>query len=560
MGGLYLIISEANGVNMDTKFTEAFLRNAGGESDSSYEVDTTPAIHQGNYHQAVTMLSKREIANYRQLNFTYGYHHTKINDTSTNYQQPFTDPILRKTRMYPELRLRPLRKLMCHGEIYNYASIKESEGFCDRDLETTSDVEVVLPMYIKYGIEVALRRLRGDFSFVLTENTNQFDIKSINVYVARDPLGMRSLYMLQRVDGKGIFYMFTTEIKNIPLTLLSDPDYRVSEVPPGCYWSFAKGNQEEPFTRYFKFDVYRDISKLTYTFPTPDQLGVVYNEIYTTLKRAVVDRYVLSKVPVGVLLSGFDSCAILGVLVKSGVADNINVFTIGRSEGSLAGECVEHLRKVYPDITLHHHIIDIHNDDLILKRVEETVYTIECTEFNTIKKSLAFTFLLQYISEKTNIKVLLSGEGLDELLGYTSLFQGDHQHFQDMSIDMLSSLYKTENLKNNKVAGKYNLEIRCPYLDMDFIELVLDIHPRMKLPQKYDYTKSPVSKYIVRKAIELHCDLPASVLWAKMKCVSESVKGISKCIDTLCNNSVQKCTEQLYFKNMFSNQFKITNI
>ncbi|NBP13172.1 hypothetical protein EBU95_02105 [bacterium] len=528
MGGLYFAVYNDNTCYVDNSFTNAFMRmKARGADETTLVTDATPPINQINQAQAVLFLSKREIANYKQIKFTYGYHHTKINDTTDNYVQPFVDPILHKARKYPEIRMRPLRKLMCNGEIYNYNELVASEKFCDRDLQTTSDVEIILPMYIKHGLEYTLANIEGDYSFVLTESTNTFDTKSINAFVARDPVGMRSLYCVKKKCAPGsFFYLFVSELKSIPDHVISSGDWSVLEVPPGCYWSLQNvltSNTPE-FIRYHDmYKLYGDLTGARYTLPTPEQLDILYTNVSYTLTNAVTKRCNLSSVPFGVLLAGFDSCAILQIVCKSFPSAIVHAFTIGDNDEQdtlTATMCVEYLKERFPRVTLHHHVIGIHTPKLLEDTLQSIAYTLESDDPLTVQQSLPFNFLMKYIKQNTDIKVLLSGEGLDELL---TIHSGS-QDAQQTLIDNITNIYKRDILRNDKIAGLYNLEVRHPYLDTHFIDLMMSVHPRLKTPQKYDYTKNPIDKYIVRKAFDIDNSLPYQVLWARSKCISKCIR------------------------------------
>jgi asparagine synthase (glutamine-hydrolysing) len=140
-------------------------------------------------------------------------------------------------------------------------------------------------------------------------------------------------------------------------------------------------------------------------------------------------------------------------------------------------------------------------------------------------------FLLKYISEKTNVKVLLSGEGLDELCGYSNLFNLNDLDFQTKSIDLLNNLSKYELLRSDKISGSMGLELRYPFLDKNFVEYILTIHPLLKRPQISSFSKVPIEKYIIRKAFD-NLSIPngffidRDILWASRQDINSSINEL----------------------------------
>ena len=213
MGAISLVFYNMKNPPVNIDLSKAFLRmKTRGEDDTQIGVESTPAITSFNKTQISNYLSRREIAEYRPMTFHYGYHRLSINDTSLDGSQPFDDPIAHKLMKYPELRSRLKRRLLCNGEIYNYSHLVNTYKFSDRDLQSQNDVEVILPLYIR-NFEQAkgdsttafvntLKELDGDYSFVLMENTNSFSLKDINLFVARDPFGVKPLYMVKYIPSK----------------------------------------------------------------------------------------------------------------------------------------------------------------------------------------------------------------------------------------------------------------------------------------------------------------------------------------------------------------------
>jgi asparagine synthase (glutamine-hydrolysing) len=609
MGALYLCIYNSSKTSINIEFTKSFMSmKSRGPDDTQLLSESTPIINQMNMHQISSILSKREMKEYKSITFNYGYHRMSVNDLSIDGSQPFEDPIINKMIKYPEIRSRPKRRLICNGEIYNYNELLENHKFSDRDLQSQSDVEIILPLYIKYtesitntheALEKCVNELDGEFSFVLTENTNSFNLKKINVFAVRDIFGTKPLYMVKYIPKNGIqtqdiFYLFVSEIKSIPNSLLVNSEYVIMEVPPGTYWSYQNSVIEKngcEFIPYYNFDIYKNLDMCSINKANPEIINDVYFNIKDLLTKSVVQKYSLCDkegISVGVLLSGgFDSCIILSILIKylSSINHNfenekIHVFTIGDNDNTditLAKSHVESLEKEY-SIDIHLHIVNIQDLKIIIPEIDNIIEILETYDDLTIKKSIPMLFLLKYIKNMTDVRILLSGEGLDELCGYSEFFDLSDIEFQNKSIELLKHLSKYDLLRSDKLAGSLGLEIRYPFLNKPFVEYILSIHPKLKRPQISGYSKTPIEKYIIRKSFDdvntYYMD--TSILWNRQQSIDKSFKYLNDYLTTyfdsiysdtefyiylqqVKNNNINlpltKTKEQMHYKNLFNKKY-----
>ena len=564
MGAISFIFYNMSKPPINIEFSKSFMQMKNrGKDDTQVIIENGPVINNMNISQISNYLSKREMSEYKPLTFQYGYHRMSVNDTTIDGSQPFDDPILCKMMKYPELRTRPKRKLLCNGEIYNYKEIVQSEKFTDRDIQSTSDVEVILPLYIKstearqgdpeLGLRYCLDKMRGDYSFILTENTTSFNIKQINVFAVRDPIGSKPLYMVKYIPIKqesnksDIFYMFTSELKGIPRELLNNPEYHITEVPPGTYWSFnnsivngkGKGNVDE-FIRYYDFSNFSSLQTCSLKIADQETISIIHNNIKKLMTDSVISRYKLSERAVGVLLSGgFDSCIILSILIKykyeNGDMTPIHAFTIGDDNNQdviLAQDHVTSLENHY-GIDIHHHVINIQDFNLVREELPKIVGYVETYDATTIEKSIPFVFLLKYISSMTDVKILLTGDGLDELCGYSEFYNLDDTQFQEKSVNLLKNISKYDLLRCDKIAGSFGLELRQPFLDISFLEYILSIHPKLKRAQMSGYSKEPIEKYIIRKSFDnngISDDfyIKSDILWNNRQDIRYSFNNMKK--------------------------------
>jgi asparagine synthase (glutamine-hydrolysing) len=439
-------------------------------------------------------------------------------------------------------------------------------NFTDRDIQSRSDVEVILPLYInkvnetgdaQTAIQQTLCELDGEFSFILTENTDTFDLKSINMFVARDIFGAKPIYMLKSTTSASttsasapttsavasatsdLFYIFTSELKGIPKNLLSSQNYTITEIPPGYYWSYQTG-----FVQYYSFVSYKSLDTCTIKRADPDSLNTIFSDIKTNMEKAVMSRFVSSDQKVGLLMSGgFDSCIILNILLenltKTGNYKPLNVFSFGDLNDiqlQLAQQHVLALEEKYK-VDIHHHIIALSEMSMVLSDIPDVIESLETYHAPTIRKTLPYVYLLKYIKEKTDIKVLLTGDGLDELGGYSDFLNLTDQEFQNKSVEMLENC---DLLRLDKIGGKFSIEFRYPFLNKQFIEYFLSIHPRLKKPQVHRYSQTPIEKYIIRKAFEGM--MSRDILW-------NTRSDIDECL----NNTILDFTNDLYSDSFFNN-------
>lgn len=554
MGGISFILYNMTNPPIDIETMKGFMAMKNrGPDDTSWTTESSAKINRMNEEQVKLQLSRRELAEYKPFTFMFGFHRLCVNDMTLDASQPFEDPIRHQILRHPELRTRPKRKLMCNGEIYNYKDIKDSEGFVERDLQSSSDVEVILPLYIKYGLEKTLDKLNGDFSFVLTENLDTFDVKQMQVFVVRDRFGSKSLYMVKHKTEH--FYMFVSELKSVPKNLMYNDMYEIREVPPGSYWSFQNSvvrSSSNDFISYWDWTVCCNPDYCTISSPDPETLVQVYGEIQKLVTKSVIERFTTSGRGVGILLSGgFDSSIIMSIIVKHLLSsghdfnqEELHVFTVGDDDSlDVKAACmvISYLEDRH-NINLHHHVVSVDSSAQLISEIDNAIYTLETYDPRSIKAALPFSLLLKYISEKTDVKVLMSGDGLDEICGYHKLFAHGDDHFQHQSGVLIENISKFDLLRTDKIAASYGLEMRHPFLDREFVEYMFRIHPRLKRPQAYKASHEPIEKYIVRKAFDISRDegyLEHDILWRKIcdesKCL-QGVGGISQYFEQAYSN------------------------
>ena len=394
--------------------------------------------------------------------------------------------------------------LAANGEIYNHQDIrKQYEG--KYEFQTGSDSEVILPLYQEKG-DAFLDDLNGIFGFAV------YDSKENTFLAARDHMGIIPLYM--GWDANGTFYV-ASELK-----ALEGVCTKIEIFPPGHYYSSKTGE----LTKWYS----RDWS---------DYDNVKDNETsIADLKQALEDavhRQLMSDVPYGVLLSGGLDSSVTSAIAKmyankrieSGDKDKawwpqLHSFAVGL-EGSpdlLAA------RKVADFIdTVHHEITFTIQEGL--DAIKDVIYHLETYDVTTVRASTPM-YLMSRVIKSMGVKMVLSGEGSDELLGGYLYFHKapNAKEFHEETVRKLGKLYQYDCLRANKSLAAWGIEGRVPFLDKEFIDVAMRLNPQDKM-----ITSERMEKWVLRKAFEDM--LPEEVAWRQKEQFSDGV-GYSW-IDTL---------------------------
>jgi asparagine synthase (glutamine-hydrolysing) len=473
MGGIFFAVYTGEHT-IDTNFTNAFMKlKTRGKGRTEFITEQG-----GNALKMRDKMSRHEFNIHRVYNYIYGYHRTVINDPTFNAIQPFEFPSNYKKSMYKDLISVPVKKLLSNSEIYNYNELIQDNLFGEKDLESSSDAEIILPLYIKYGINEALNKLNGEFAMILTDNTKSYKESDVNIFAARDPLGIRPLKLTY--NNEKTFFLFVSESKGIPDYCLGK-GWTTIDIPPGTFWSFQNRNNEYPFTSYIDLSERWSVDKCIHSIPNPSTLAAIYSTLKNTVEDSVLIRGNVDEI--GVLLSdGFNSSLIISILAKN--FSRIHAFSLGSTEGK---DVVRYLREEFPECTIiHHSVDDIINIPMSYEQeVPDTKY-------------IGLYLLLKYI-ETTSVKVVLYGGFLDTLFKETH----DVQALFDLSI-VLNVL--------DGISAKFDIELRYPYLDLRVIDIAMSISPALKQKQKFSTDKEPITKFLVRKSFT-NGYLSNEILW-----------------------------------------------
>ena len=394
--------------------------------------------------------------------------------------------------------------LAVNGEIYNHLDIRKRYAG-KYQFQTGSDCEVILALYRDKGIHF-LDELNGIFAFAL------YDEEQDTFLIARDPIGVIPLYIGYDADGK---VYCASELK--ALEGFCD---RYEPFLPGHYYDSKEGKMTRWYTRdWMSYDAVKD---------NPASV----EELREALE-AAVRRQLMSDVPYGVLLSGgLDSSVISAVAKKYAsrrVESNgkqeawwpqLHSFAVGLKGApdlAKAREVADHIG------TVHHEINYTIQEGL--DAVRDVIYFIETYDVTTVRASTPM-YLLARVIKSMGIKMVLSGEGADEVFGGYLYFHKapDARAFHEETLRKLSKLYLYDCLRANKSLAAWGVEGRVPFLDKEFLDVAMRLNPAAKMcPGK------TIEKKIVREAFQDM--LPAGVAWRQKEQFSDGV-GYSW-IDTL---------------------------
>lgn len=386
--------------------------------------------------------------------------------------------------------------LAVNGEIYNHQDIrKQFEG--KYEFLTKSDCEVILALYREKGPNF-MEDLNGIFAFAL------YDIEKDIFMIGRDHIGIIPLY--QGWDDKGSYYV-GSELKS-----LEGYCSRIEEFLPGQYYYSPDGKPTKWYSRNWEsFDEVKD--------------NVSDIDVLRVALEAAVERQLMTDVPYGVLLSGGLDSSIISAVAKKYAAKRIES---GNTEGAwwpqlhsfavglIGSPDLAAARKVADHIgTIHHEIHFTVQEGL--DAVRDVIYHVETYDVTTIRASTPM-YLLSRVIKSMGVKMVLSGEGADEIFGGYLYFHKapNAEEFHKETVRKLQKLHMYDCLRANKSLASWGVEGRVPFLDKEFMDIAMRLNPKDKMAGN-----GKMEKWILRKAFEDY--LPESVTWRQKEQFSDGV-------------------------------------
>ena len=448
---------------------------------------------------------------YRALNdiipILLGFHRLSIMDVSTRGDQPFILEVGSRT-IYT----------ICNGEIYDFHDIVKKHLI---ETKSQSDCEIIPHLYSRYGIERTLKILVGsEFAFLIIDLDH--DEQTVKVYAARDPLGVRPLYVGHDESSVG----FSSELKGLvaqidekPVSLYSN----ITQFPSGHYMEVITGSdgiRSMTTVQYFSLDVPVTV------FDLDEAKALIRRE----LTRAVVCRLDADR-PIGFLLSGgLDSSLVSAISARymDQFGKKIRTFCVGMEGGT-----DEEYAKMVSEFIGSEHTHTILTAEQFLEESQLVPAKIESYDTTTVRASTG-QILATKSAHDAGIIVLLIGDGSDECCaGYIYFHYAPTPEDADIeSKRLLKDIYMYDGQRADRGIASCGMEARVPFLDSRFVMAYLSIDPALRTP------RHGREKWLLRSAFEGY--LPDKVLWRRKEAFSDGVSGVKQSWHTILQEQASK--------------------
>jgi asparagine synthase (glutamine-hydrolysing) len=511
----------------------AFLNKDYKGSDGIHSLDIIRAFNTG---------SKRGPDNTKYTTFIknsfIGFHRLAINGLNEKSDQPMIyDKII----------------LICNGEIYNY---KQLYDLVETKPKSDSDCEVIIHLYLKYGFHKTIQMLDGVFACCL------FDMEKQQLYVARDPFGVRPLY-----HGTYDKYIcFSSTLKSITTIL---PLCNVKQFKPGTYSNYSFKNNDNLFEfveNIQYFNIHTIVPHISHNMD-------VFKLIRTSLEKAVYKRVQNTDRDIGCLLSGGLDSSLITSLVnkyyKEKTGKTIRTYSIGM-HGS---DDLKYAKKVANFLNTRHTEYIVSEKEF-LNAIPKVIEHIESYDTTTVRASVGNYLLCKRISNIGNYNldprpiVIFNGDGSDEVTGGYLYFHYAPNHIEfDLECKrLLNDIHYFDVLRSDRSISSNGLEARTPFLDKEFVTTYLSISSKLR----YNTTIEKCEKYLLRKAFDDGETLPKEVLWRTKEAFSDGVSKHKRSWYEIIQEHVSdkiilnhhyedntpKTNEQIYFRNIFETHYK----
>jgi len=400
---------------------------------------------------------------------------------------------------------------MCNGEIYNSDALKEEHEIIT---VSGSDCEVIGHLYNKYAdnLKSLFRSFDGVFALAIV------DEKRDRVIVARDPYGVRPLYMGIVNDLSGNIYtrIFASEIKALYPYCTT-----VSPITPGTYHTYSLKDA----TR-LHIEQYHSIGWLKnpmFTPVHPSGLEMACAALRFSLEEAVKKRLMTER-PVAALLSGGVDSSLIASLVARQLRElgkpPLKTFCIGMpgsTDMKFAREVAKWIGSDHTEVLL--------TPDDFFNAIPKVIQDIESYDTTTVRASVGNWLVSREIKKQTECKVVFNGDGSDEIFGsYLYFFRAPtDREFEEESERLLKDIHMFDVLRSDRSISSHGLEPRTPFLDRQFVAVARSIATEWRRP-----TKQRCEKWILRRAFDDGVTLPPSVLWRKKEAFSDGVSSTEK--------------------------------
>ena len=479
---------------------------------------------------------------------TIGFHRLAINGLNSNSDQPII-----QDGIY----------LICNGEIYNYKELYEL--IPDSTPSTDSDCEVIIHLYKRYGIEQTLNMVDGVFAFIIIDtrvNVDENTTPGHRIFVARDPYGVRPLYMLKpdyNVPSNGYdkkmsnVYGFASEMKSLISCKHILQHASISQFQPGTYSRFMcyvspmiTNSLWKPLDKCQNIQYNRPgfNSQMIYKEEYLHRMQIIH-DIQNYLTDSVTKRVLVTDRPVACLLSGGLDSSLITALVnetlkKTGANNKLETYSIGiegAADLAYAKKVADYLGTNHTEVIL--------TEQEFFDAIPEVIRSIESYDTTTVRASIGNYLIGKYISQNSDAKVIMNGDGSDELCGGYLYFHKitDPIEFDKETRHLINNIYSFDVLRSDKSISSHGLEPRTPFLDRSWVSFYLGIHPSHRchagkgLPEKY-LLRNAFSElnYKTREGKPL---LPEEILWRTKEAFSDGVSNTARSLYEIIQEKIE---------------------
>ena len=475
-------------------------------------------------------------------NVSIGFHRLAIMDNSFKSNQPFIFQDNLRTIIF-----------VCNGEIYNFKELIEEY---ELDIENNSDCMTIPKLYLKLNrniddfIKLFNKKIKGEFAFVLYEFDNLKNLRKL--IIGRDQIGIRPLYC-SNLNETNDSILLSSEIKG-----MKSYEGDVKEYPPGNIYNFT-------------FDEFGNKKLKTYDFKWVYNVEEepIYEEnmlekvLLENLRNAVINsvrRRLEADRPLAFLLSGgVDSSLVCGIAAKI-LKHPINTFCCGMKGGTdfkYSKMVADHIKSNHTEVFF--------EPETGFKAIPEVISSIESWDTTTVRASVGQYLVSKYIGEKTDCKVVLVGEGPDEVCSsYMFNWNAPNgKELHNVAKEYVDNIHYYDCKRSDRCISDFGLEGRVPLLDPEVIEAY------WKIPADWRHPKyKGIEKWWLRKAFDGMNIIPDEVLWRKKEAFSDGVSSkkkswfeiIQENIDNIIDDSISldlSCPtkESYFYRKIFSELF-----
>lgn len=471
-----------------------------------------------------------------------GFHRLEIMDPTFHSNQPYV--------LFDNDDASTTIIFMCNGEIYNYQELIQKY---DLDITTHSDCLTIPKLYLKSGCDYEqfkkyfLSEISGEFSFVLYELDRNKKVRKL-IY-GRDKIGVRPLYVCEMKNDD---IVFSSEVKGLNHELLSD----CKEVVPGMI-NCLEVSVDGIVTSRKHFD----LNSFLATASSPSECGDKVEENLVFVKNSIIDavkRRMTADQPIGFLLSGGVDSSLVAAIAAANSKSKIKTFCCGLAGGT----DLEYARQVAAHIGSEHTEV-VFTEKEALGCLSDVVYTTETWDTTTIRASVGQYLVSKYISENTNIKVLLVGEGPDEVCSsyLFNYYAPSPEALHETAKEYVKNIHLYDCRRVDRCSSRWGLECRVPLLDPEFIQAYWTV-PAAKRHPKH----GGIEKYVFRSLFADDNLLPEAVLWRKKEAfsdgISEKTNSWFRILQTHISETQESMSEADYYRKLFTDVFQpaFTNI